>query len=314
MDFHDDGVRRPRGRGEDRPAGGVVARRTGLGNGRNIRRGRKPYCGRDAERADLALPDERQAGHGVRKHHGNVAGDDIGQRGCASLVGHVDQFEPGFELEHFHQQMMGRPRPARSIGRLVPRLLCPLHEIGDGPDGQRRVDDQNERDSPQEGDQGKILGRVVGQVLSYGGADGERAAARRDQGIAVWRGLRPGGGAEHRAGARAIIDDDVPAEAFAEAGRDRAAQRIDRAAGGPWRDQGDLPGRIFLRAQPQWPCHGRTAERCDEITPPHLRLLRSGGASSRHAPRHAAPLLYSGSARDPARPPAQAFLSVPSIR
>src|SRR5262249_47912604 len=91
-----------------------------------------------------------------------------------------------------------------------------------------------------------ILDRIVGKFLVHRGADGERSAAGHDHGITVGRGLGAGGSADHGTRAGPVLHHDRLAQPIREVRRNRTTERVDCAACRPWRDQGDLPCRIFL--------------------------------------------------------------------
>jgi len=111
---------------------------------------------------------------------------------------------------------------------------------------QGRIDHEDEGNFAAERDWNEVLDRIVGQLLVHGCADRQRAAARHHDGVTVGRGVGAGGSADHRSGARPVLHHHRFAQPVRERLRDRAAERIDRAARRPRRNQGDLSRGVIL--------------------------------------------------------------------
>jgi hypothetical protein len=101
-------------------------------------------------------------------------------------------------------------------------------------DDHRRPGDQPDRR--------KILGKVVAGI----GTEAD-AGQQHGDGVAVRRRLGGVAGADHAAGAAAILDHDLLAERVRKLLPDDAAHRVDAAAGRIGHDQRDRSGRIILR-------------------------------------------------------------------
>jgi alkanesulfonate monooxygenase SsuD/methylene tetrahydromethanopterin reductase-like flavin-dependent oxidoreductase (luciferase family) len=129
-------------------------------------------------------------------------------------------------------------------------------------DDHRRPGDQPDRR--------KILGTVVAGIGTE--ADG---AQQHGDGVAVRRGLGGVAGADHAAGAAAILDHDLLAERVRKLLPDDAAHRIDAAAGRIGHDHGDRAGRIILR-------RGRSRHRAAAAPQPARSSPQSGNDSPAH--------------------------------
>jgi hypothetical protein len=76
---------------------------------------------------------------------------------------------------------------------------------------------------------------------------GDRGARRAEQRIAVGRGLRHELGRDHAGRTRAVVHDELLAERFRQALRERPDQYINGAAGGKAHQYAHRLGRIVLR-------------------------------------------------------------------
>ena len=85
-------------------------------------------------------------------------------------------------------------------------------------------------------DRGKILGHVIRGAL-HQRRRGERPGGRRQDGVAIGRGLRHQIGADHAAGAGAIFRHNRLAPRFGDLGRGDAGHKVSRLTGRPGHNQ-----------------------------------------------------------------------------
>ena len=128
--------------------------------------------------------------------------------------------------------MHARAGPGRAV------LHLPLVGLGVSDKFRKRVDrkilarDQHPRRVGEQRDVLEIGDCVVERLLVERLVDGENGAAGEEHGVAVGRRLGDAARAGHAAGAGDVLDHHLLAEDFAQARRENAPQRIDRAARG----------------------------------------------------------------------------------
>ena len=215
-----------------------------------------------------------------------MAGDHVGERGRAALVGNVRHLDAGHALEQLPIEMVGRSGPARCERQLAGIVLGIGHELGHRMHRQGRRHHEDERDPAAERDRDEILDRIVRQLLVHGGADRERSAAGHHDGVAIGRGLGAGGRPDYRARTRPVLDHDGFAQSFRQRLCDRAAERVHRSARRPWRDQGDLPGGEVLR--PGGQCRRRSGGKAGDNKQPETFHLCPPVCPGRSAARSSA--------------------------
>ncbi len=131
---------------------------------------------------------------------------------------------------------------------------------------------EDERAAVDEADAGKCFGRFVGEL----GIE-RRAGCKRQmvdhQRVAVRLGLGDASRTGRAAGTERIFDDDGLAQGVAHRLADQPRDGVRGAAGGVGHDQGDLAGRIVLRAggadkhQRRSECNNGTAEKRQHRSP-----------------------------------------------
>ena len=104
-----------------------------------------------------------QAGRHVDEHHGDAAGDQIGQGGRRALVGNVQEIDAGKAGEG--RARHDRRRTAAGIGVFAGILLCQRDQLGHRIRRNIGMDDQHERQIAGAGDRRKILHWIVAHVL-----------------------------------------------------------------------------------------------------------------------------------------------------
>jgi hypothetical protein len=210
----------------------VGARRTGDGYG-----------------AELAGLDVRQdRGHRVRDDL-DLACDGGDEHGRSAAIGHMREAGLGLEFEQLEQQMRRDAEALRAPAHFAGIGLGIGDQLRHRLHRQVRMHGDDQRRLHHLGDRHEHLHRVVADVLVHGGAGGERATRRQQDGVAVGVGARDELGADAAArAAAAVLDHDALAEHRAEPVGDDARHAVGRPAGRERHDHLDrLLGRPGLR-------------------------------------------------------------------
>ena len=135
-----------------------------------------------------------------------------------------------------------------------------------------RIDDQRERHGGHKPDRRKVLHGIVRQFLVERLVDGKRGRGRHQQRVAVGLGLCDLVGAERRAGARLVLDNDGRVKPALELVGDQPAEKIGGAARRIGHDHLDGPagiGRLGLA--------GEAASHASPPPHPAIACLRVNG-------------------------------------
>ncbi len=195
-----------------------------------------------AEPGDLAGGElRRRRGHGD-EHRVEVARREVLDRRAAAAIGHMRQLRAGGGLEQFAHHVRRRADAARAIGVVPGPRLREGREFRRVACRQRRVAEDQQRRRADHGDRHQVLLDVIGHARLQGGHDGE-GQVREQQRVAIRRGSRDVFGAEHRAGARAVLDHDRLPERGTEPRLDQPRQHVRRPARGEGHHQADRPVR-----------------------------------------------------------------------
>ena len=190
-----------------------------------------------------------QGGRNRVEHHRHLAADDLGVGVGAAFERHVIEFDAGGGGKHFRGQMAGRAaaergkiNTARFGFRCGDEVFQRLVTLG-------RVHHQRLRRQAEIRNRREIVDRIVGQFRIQRGVDAEGARYRHRQRITIGRGFGPQIGAQHRAGARLVIDHHLLVPAFPHFCRDQAGQYVGRSARGKLDNYANLFCRIFASAR-----------------------------------------------------------------
>ena len=107
-----------------RPSWRLVAGHAGLDHGRHLGQRRAAHRAADAERAQLAGAQMRQRRRNRAERHLGVAADHVDQRRRRALERHVQDVDPGHQLEQLAAEMQERADARRRI--LQARRACAL--------------------------------------------------------------------------------------------------------------------------------------------------------------------------------------------
>ena len=167
--------------------------------------------------------------------------------GPPPLNAHVEEFHPGLSSNSEPPRCWKLPRPAGGPAELAGRLLRKRDQLLHVVDRQARIDHQHVRPRCQHRDRGEGLDRVIA-ALEVVDPGIDRVPDRDERNRIAVLG-RVGGelGADHHAGAAAVVDDDLPSQPLAERCRDRPSHHVIAAAGHGRNDEPDRLGRILLR-------------------------------------------------------------------
>ncbi|MNL05444.1 hypothetical protein D3C87_1260420 [compost metagenome] len=169
----------------------------------------------------------------------------------------MDQIPARRQVEYFASQV-GDAARARGPECQFARLLgCQRDQLGQVLRRQGRVDGEDQRALADQGDRLEILDGVVVQVRVQAGRDGQRRYVAKQQGVSV--GLRAShrGGAYRAARAGLVLDDDLLAQRVVQLLRQRARQRVGRAAGREGHHDADGLVRIRLGVRRSAQTHGQ---------------------------------------------------------
>ena len=225
-----------------------IARHAGLDHGRHVRQGRAPRQAADAEGFELTAADMADA----RSHR--AEGDLVWpattsiSAGPAPRNGMCRMSTPASILNSSPARCRNVPTPDEAYCNSPGLCLGERDQLLDVVHRQARIDRDDVRRGDQHGNRREGFQRIVGQRVEPGI---DRGRQRHDQErVAVLRRVGDDLGANHAAGAAAIVDDDLLAEPLAEMLRDDAGDDVVDAAGRKRHDQPHRPVRVILRRQP----------------------------------------------------------------
>ena len=237
------------GRDHHLPGRRIEALEADLGQRRDLRRRADALRGRDAKRAQLAGLHQRQRGGEVAEHHLHMAAHDVVERRREALVGHMHELDAELAAHQLGEQVRRAAGAVRRIGQPLRPGLRIGGEIGERLHRQRRIDHQDERHAGDQRDRHQIPGRIIGQVLVDADIDRHRGRGADQDGVAVGRGARHVGRADHGGGAEPLLDHERLPQLLLEPVRQRARDRVGVAAGGIGQDDGDGSVGIGLRGR-----------------------------------------------------------------
>ena len=158
-----------------------------------------------------------------------MAADHVDHRRPAALERYVQHVDPRFELEQLGAEMLERADAGRGVLQVARLLLRQRHQLLDRMNRQVGMDHDDVRSRAHHPDRHEGFDWIVGQLVEPGV---DRIGQRNDEdGVAV--GCRVGRqlGADHAAGAGAVVDDHLLAELLAKLVADHAADHVVAAAG-----------------------------------------------------------------------------------
>ena len=228
-----------------------------------------------------------------RAHHQrHVPGDEIGRRRRAAAIRHVAKLHAVVLLDLLHRQMPDRAGAAGRIGqpvRLLLRLRDHFRECFVGLRRMRRDDVGNGADHHHRLERRRGVERQVEQHR----IDRVAVVGEQDR-AAVARLLRDIAGAGGAASARAVLDDDVLAEAVLELLGDDARRDVGRPPRRERRDKADGVLRTDGFGPGDGAAERRTATNAAAIAPARM--------ASESPARASAPCPAGSRSRSPGRP------------
>jgi hypothetical protein len=183
-----------------------------------------------------------QAGQDIDEHHGDAAGNQVGQGRRRTLVRHVKQIEAGKAGEGGARH--DRRRTAAGIGVLARFLLGQRDQLGHRIRRNLGIDHQHEGQIAGPRDRREVLDRIVSHVLQQIRICRMRRIRRHEQRVAVRRGSGDITRRERAISARLIFDHDADAEGCAEFLRNDPCRGVGAAAGGERQHQRDGAVRV----------------------------------------------------------------------
>ena len=223
--------RRPGGRDHRKPAGRRITRQPRLGDGRQIRHRLDSLRGGDAVRLHLSVLDHRNGDCQVDHHHGDAAGDHVGERGNAAAIGNVLRLGVDPLEKHLHEKAMRRRCSRAGIAELTGPAPDERDQLGKRVGAERGIGDQRKLRGADEADRREILHRVIGQRLVDVRSDRKRRHRCDENGMAVGCGSRNRLGCDDRAGARTVVHDHRAPELVLELLRQQARENVGAATG-----------------------------------------------------------------------------------
>ena len=139
-----------------------------------------------------------------------MAAHHVDHRRAAALERHVQHVDAGLQLEQLAAEVLEAADAGRGVLQLARLLLGERDQLLDRIHRQAGMDGDHVGPAGENRDRGERLERIVGQLVEPG-IDGMRHRDDQD-GVAVLR--RAGGklGADHAAGAGAVVDHDLLAQ------------------------------------------------------------------------------------------------------
>ena len=161
-------------------------------------------------------------------HHLHGVGQQVVERVGAAAIGHVQDVDAGAVLQHLEPQVRRGAEPRRTVGQLAGVGLGVVDHLleGLGTDGGMH------REAGDEIADARDRHEAVGVVrrLAHVRQHGERRVGAHQEGVAVAGRLRGRLGADHAAGAGAVLDDELLPERLAELLRPGPADQVAAAA------------------------------------------------------------------------------------
>ena len=183
----------------------------------------------------------RQGRRDVVEHQIDLAADQVYQRRCAALVGHMHDVDLRELLVELSRHVDAGAAAARGVNELAGLGSGQRGQFGDRIGLDRRIDDQNVRERHQGSDRGQILVGVVLHLRIEHRVDRLDTAGGHQHRVAVGCRPRDFGAADVAAGTRPVFDGDRLAERFRHLGGNCTRGVVDRAAR---RKRADQPDRL----------------------------------------------------------------------
>ena len=178
----------------------------------------------------------------------DIAGQDGGEHGRGSAVGHVHNIDTGFELEHFGEEVRPGAESLRAPADLPRVGLGVGHDLSQRVCRQVHVHGNDLRQFDQASNRRKRLGRIIADVAVHSRACCQCAPGSDKKGVAVRLGGGDRLGTDAAAGsAAAILDDNRLAQHSPETVRDHARHVVGGPAGRERHHHSDRTVRIGFR-------------------------------------------------------------------
>ena len=219
----------------------------GLRDRRNIGRRRRAFGAADCDAFELAAFHLRQHRRHAVEHQGDLAGQQVGERGGGALVRDMHHVDACHGFQHFHAEMVRAARPDRRVIDRAGTGFRERDEFLDRIGRKRGMEHQDLRIDHHQTHRRQVLEHVVGQLRVEGRGDRHAASRSEEQRMAVRARPHDRFYAHDAAGARAIVHDHLLAPGFGELLRDGAPDDIGRPARREMDDQADGLGWIGLR-------------------------------------------------------------------
>ena len=181
-----------------------------------------------------------------RDGHRDVPAEQIGDRRAGPAVGHVHQLDAGHAGEQLARNMTDRADAGRSVVDLSRVGLGVSDQLRDRVHRKRGMHDNRRGRVADQPDRCEILAGIETGIGIDPRRDGEGAGITEHQRVAVRRGPGDLRGRNRAPGAAAVVDDELPAELFAELVGHDPRDDAGGAAGRERIDQRDWPGGISL--------------------------------------------------------------------
>ena len=235
------------GRERSPPGHHLVARKAGLGCGRDVRRRALAARAADGERAKLAGLHQRSHGPEPDRHHLHTGFHEVGNRGSHALVRNVRRLDARELRENVPAEMVGRADAGGGVIEVGAVGLGVIDQFAQRVDRQARAHHQVLRCFGDQGDGSQVGCRIERERLVQERVDDDVARRNERERIAVCRRLGYELGARVSARARAVLDDDRLADAARKLGGQRPCHEVRGRAGRERTDEAQGPGRIGLR-------------------------------------------------------------------
>ena len=188
----------------------------------------------------------RQHGRHAAERHVYLSADQIDDRRAAAFIRNMHDVHARQPLQKFRAKMVWRAHTARPRAQVTRFCLRERNQFAHVFRRQLRIGHQQLRHDHDHAHRREIPDRVVGQFVRQQRIDHHARRRAEHNRIAVRRRLRGDHGAQHAAGAAAVIDHHLVSERCAQFLRQRAADEVGVAA---WRigdDHADRFDRIGL--------------------------------------------------------------------
>ncbi len=224
----------------------LVAGDTLLGQRRQVRRQRRTLARRDAERAHLAAPDQRQKDGDALEGQLDRATEHRAHRLSAAAIGHADEINTGLRFEQLRGEMRQAARASMCIIELAPVGLGVSEKLRERLRRERRQRHQDLKALRNLGDRREVVDGMVACVGRHRRKDGEYAGIAGEQHITVSRSAGDCLGADCSASARPILDNDRLPEPRRQDQRGESRRHVGWAARRCRHDDFDRFVRIVL--------------------------------------------------------------------